>query len=975
MEDKTAEAVTAEARSRPTTTTAPAPATKTERKQAASVQHDARCKCKKKQKRKHVKQKSSSKKKAKEDPDTDGSTTPELTDSDRDQDSTDSEDDEESCSESESDGDKRARRRKKQKDAKERRRKNKARAGRNQKKQQDSSESEPSSDDSSDESSGEREDAKAQASNKPAESQARKGKSKKHAKDDEPASGGDSGSVDLGQLQAQLRAIEDKLAEASAAAPAAADPSTRSTRSTKKSRARDAEDKAKSKAKSKSKSKEKSKSGKNRRRSTSKRGKPTTKLEFKRVDELWDETLHNFKLTDTVEEENSDEYEQYVFTVRRQFDWKGKYTDTFVDIKSPLLKEALQEVMDGIKGVSLVEESPTVDPNMLFLYLEELRTLRKQLKKRSLSEKKGKVRKRCRLMAGHVKVLVKYLDADYSDTKKTLYPLMESNLITSEFLWALFKPNTIAYTTTYGSSDEPRAFKVEYASKESSFQRGTWYNVEGRYLEYDGKSFGMGTLWVDVDCFKGSRKISSLAAYPMKYHKDQAGIQKQLIERGRKFVALGGMNYRFHKGMAFYKKKRNVGKVNINGRIMIDSAIHRRINPNYPVSPVRPNEDEEDGSQDGSECDSSCCCGQETDDGDTPADADLEEMDDPDATEEGGVFDSDGKLIHASDDGDSDEDDVDRNKLLALDDPDKADREFTDEELMLASPVVLGFAFSEKLWLEFTVSGVKEIEWNLGAFDSLVLPENQKSIVKALVESHTFHAAQNIEDVIQGKGKGLVAVLHGPPGTGKTLTAEGIAELLKRPLYMVSAGELGTDPRMLEAELNKLLDLSHSWGAVLLLDEADVFLEKRTIQDIHRNALVSIFLRLLEYFQGILFLTTNRVETFDDAFQSRIHVALRYGELNTKAKKAVWKLFIDRVKAKEGLEVEDFTESDLDALARNHLNGRQIKNCVRTAQALAANNAEKLAMHHIRRVLDVVESFDRELKGGTGYVDAMRSYT
>ncbi len=104
------------------------------------------------------------------------------------------------------------------------------------------------------------------------------------------------------------------------------------------------------------------------------------------------------------------------------------------------------------------------------------------------------------------------------------------------------------------------------------------------------------------------------------------------------------------------------------------------------------------------------------------------------------------------------------------------------------------------------------------------------------------------------------AVLHGPPGTGKTLTAEGISELLKCPLYMASAGELGTDSRFLEHELQKILDICHTWGAILLLDEADVFLEKRNMQDIHRNALVSIFLRQLEYFQGILFLTTNRVE-------------------------------------------------------------------------------------------------------------------
>jgi len=229
-------------------------------------------------------------------------------------------------------------------------------------------------------------------------------------------------------------------------------------------------------------------------------------------------------------------------------------------------------------------------------------------------------------------------------------------------------------------------------------------------------------------------------------------------------------------------------------------------------------------------------------------------------------------------------------------------------------------------------------------------------------------------DSHSGKGRGLVAVLHGPPGTGKTLTAEGIAELLKRPLYMVSVGELGTNPHQLEIELNKILYVAHSWGAVLLLDEADVFLEARQPQDVGRNALVSIFLRLLEYFQGILFLTTNRVQTFDPAFQSRIHVALRYGELTGPAKKSVWKTFLEKVKAIDGVETENFDNDDYERLARRNLNGRQIKNAVRTAQALALNENKPLSMEHIIKVLDVAETFERDLKGGPGYEDAMRSY-
>lgn len=199
--------------------------------------------------------------------------------------------------------------------------------------------------------------------------------------------------------------------------------------------------------------------------------------------------------------------------------------------------------------------------------------------------------------------------------------------------------------------------------------------------------------------------------------------------------------------------------------------------------------------------------------------------------------------------------------------------------------------------------------------------------------------------------------------------------MIQTNLFLVSAGELGTDPAKLEYELQKILDIAHSWGAILLLDEADVFLEKREVHDIHRNALVSIFLRLLEYFQGILFLTTNRVETFDDAFQSRIHIALRYSELTHKARKAVWKMFLDLVKKMDGIEVAEFGDYDLDILSRHSLNGRQIKNLVRTAQALALNEQQKLTMDHIKKVIDVSETFDRDLKGGTGYIDAMRSYT
>lgn len=151
-----------------------------------------------------------------------------------------------------------------------------------------------------------------------------------------------------------------------------------------------------------------------------------------------------------------------------------------VDIKSKLLKEALAEILDGIRGISLSEETPSLSPNFLFLYLEELREWRRALQKKVKTEKmKRKIKKKELLKIAHVKVMLKYLDKDYAKIKKTLYPMLESGLITFDLLWALYKPNTLAFTTTYGTIEQPRVFKVEYAEKECSFQRGEWYCIEG----------------------------------------------------------------------------------------------------------------------------------------------------------------------------------------------------------------------------------------------------------------------------------------------------------------------------------------------------------------------------------------------------------------------------------------------------------------------------------------------------------------
>ena len=86
--------------------------------------------------------------------------------------------------------------------------------------------------------------------------------------------------------------------------------------------------------------------------------------------------------------------------------------------------------------------------------------------------------------------------------------------------------------------------------------------------------------------------------------------------------------------------------------------------------------------------------------------------------------------------------------------------------------------------------------------------------------------------------------------------------------------------------------LCAQWRALVLIDEAEMLLEKRAAGDVVRNALVCVMLRILEFYQGTLFLTSNRVGCLDPAFQSRVTCALRYGARDAAGRRAVWRALL-----------------------------------------------------------------------------------
>ncbi len=171
----------------------------------------------------------------------------------------------------------------------------------------------------------------------------------------------------------------------------------------------------------------------------------------------------------------------------------------------------------------------------------------------------------------------------------------------------------------------------------------------------------------------------------------------------------------------------------------------------------------------------------------------------------------------------------------------------------------------------------------------------------------------------------------------------------------MSAGDLGVSSYDVENNLSRVLEVAAKWNAVLLLDECDIFLEARTTSDLDRNRIVSIFLRTLEYYEGILFLTTNRVKTMDEAFHSRIHISLEYPPLDRPARKKIWQGFLGREVDSTGSvsEGHELTEEQVDKLAKLSINGRVIKNVLKTSNLLAAHQGKRLNFDHLKTVLKV----------------------
>lgn len=414
--------------------------------------------------------------------------------------------------------------------------------------------------------------------------------------------------------------------------------------------------------------------------------------------------------------------------------------------------------------------------------------------------------------------------------------------------------------------------------------------------------------------------------YPLSFDKNAGKIKADLTARGRKFESLRGYHFRNCNGTKILLETKLPEERPVAGRIIVDAFAYYTSN-NIVKPDLRPleqaaeaaknqqqskpepdSEDEnEDDCIDGFVCGSNDCDEDEDeDDNDSDARSDVSEM----------------KAVKPT--GTS----LKRVEQLVP---------LTDEQCLLANPWLKGLDLKTKDWAQFNIDELSDIVWNEDAFNHLVLPGNEKELAWTFVENKTL-SNNSFDDFVPDKGRGIIILMFGPPGVGKTYTAEAVAEKSRVPLYAMSAGTLGTRPKRVEEQLDRALELCRLWNAMLLLDEADVFLSARTDADLARNELVAVFLTKLEYYQGICFLTTNRISSLDHAFQSRVDLFLPYRDLKPEARRQVWENFIKRA----GDDKFDIDAAGLDKLSNIQLNGREIKNLIKSAHLLTLKGGERI---------------------------------
>ncbi|KAF2141541.1 uncharacterized protein K452DRAFT_308644 [Aplosporella prunicola CBS 121167] len=596
----------------------------------------------------------------------------------------------------------------------------------------------------------------------------------------------------------------------------------------------------------------------------------------------------------------------------------NKINATRMVVHSPWLLKAIRDVVQYYPAQNLTGDTITIhEPyHVLAHHVTELRDLRNRLALEKGSEDDEE--DDAATTYEHLKVLLDFIEPH---VERTVLPARrrlkkEEATTTYDDLWYLLRPGALAYAQHDDTWIGCVIKSVSYSEENEDEKKAT---AKVWFLDHTWSSsrISRSKTEIEIPYFEGEKVVSTLNVYPREYldRVDGGKRREAFIARGEKArdIAYAGHSYRFYDGRDMSEDKKHV-----KGPIVAESQ--------YPYWANFPNHKWGFSNQYGDE--------------------------------EGAIIYDQGHLQKNS---------VPRKlKPLEYDAGTATAEALNDDHRFLLCPVMVGFSLANKSWQPLNVDFMTDVPFPKKTPDANIEAENL-NIIKALSYRQTKSKLAWSADFIKNKGEGVVVLLHGPPGVGKTYTVETTAIHTRRPLVALTIGDLGSNESSIEDELARWFDLATRWRAVLLIDEADIFLEKRRTSDLARNGVVTAFLRRMEYFGGLLFLTTNRIDTMDDAFMSRVHVVVGFDSLDAATRKAIMESFFQKLSDEMGSQIRVSPEAKNYLLTDKEVanldwNGREIRNAIQTAIALAEYEASEkegfreedgilVDAHHFRKVV------------------------
>lgn len=260
-------------------------------------------------------------------------------------------------------------------------------------------------------------------------------------------------------------------------------------------------------------------------------------------------------------------------------------------------------------------------------------------------------------------------------------------------------------------------------------------------------------------------------------------------------------------------------------------------------------------------------------------------------------------------------------------------------------------------------SVIKKVD--LSHLDPLVLESDVKmeivSVLKQFSNGNKIFEEWGLSEVLE-YGRAMSLLFFGVPGTGKTFAANCIAKSLGMELLIISSAEIETsEPGGANRAIQSAFQQAGK-NAVLFFDECDSLITRRQDVGMIIGSQINSLLTEIEKFEGVVILSTNRIDSLDEALERRISLIVEFPEPDVEARRNIWRgMLPEKMPLAKDVNVEK--------LAAFEITGGYIKNIILNAARYAAgDDATEVSWDHFKKAVRRTV----EMKGRMGKQDPAR---